>query len=52
MLTVAVSHDYLMFGRQPDGTEVAERASALPRYRITLEPNALRHFISAFEPIS
>ena len=73
----------VMFGRQPDGTEVAaamdlvrlaiprrtytqshidyvievcqqvaDRSGALPGYRITREPKALRHFTSAFEPIS
>ena len=73
----------VMFGRQPDGPEVAaamdlvrlaiprrtytqshidyvievcqqvaDRSGALPGYRITREPKALRHFTSAFEPIS
>ncbi len=73
----------VMFGRQPDGTEVAaamdlvrlaiprrtytqshidyvievcqqvaDRSGTLPGYRITREPKALRHFTSAFEPIS
>ena len=73
----------VMFGRQPDGTEVAaamdlvrlaiprrtytqshidyvievcqqvaDRSGALPGYRITREPKALRHYTSAVEPIS
>jgi tryptophanase len=72
----------VMFGRQPDGTEVAaamdlvrlaiprrtytqshidyvievcqrvaESATDLGGYRMTLEPPALRHFTAEFEPI-
>jgi tryptophanase len=72
----------VMFGRQPDGTEVpahmdlvrlaiprrtytqshidyvievcealAAEADALPGYRMTIEPESLRHFTASFEPI-